>query len=176
MLLDLERKYAAAVAQLLASRDSAVQHLQARHAAEMEAAAAGPEARHAHRLVAKHMEELDDAERGWETELRLLKTTQRTDYREFVVAYYKDHIEATRDVDATAPAPRPVLAASAPAVPAPTPTAPAVTELVEMGFTAEQAECALMLTEGRKVRASLARCACNLADAGRAPSLCRKPR
>ena len=68
MLLELERKYAAGIAEHLASRDRAIAHVQARHAAEMEATvtattaaagaatAAAADPRIVQRVLARHME------------------------------------------------------------------------------------------------------------------------
>jgi len=55
LLLDLEAQYASAVADLVAARDRAVGKLQARQAAEMDAAAA-QDPRTVHALVHRHME------------------------------------------------------------------------------------------------------------------------
>ena len=103
-----------------------------------------------------------EAERGWEKEIRLLKTTQRADYREFVLSYYKRPVDGSgppqpqpqpQPADVVTTPLEPARQTAAPAAAGAAPPRPEVADLVEMGFSAAQAECALVLTEWRKARA-----------------------
>ena len=132
-------------------------------------------------------QEVAEAERSWNDEIRSLKAAQRADYREFVIRNYKLYVEqaeggtpaldgraraeshaSQHSTDAApspaadapptpAPAPQPTPAPAPAPASAPAQVPPAVAELVEMGFPAAQAQVALLLSDGRKVRSVFAR-------------------
>eukprot|EP01135_Chromosphaera_perkinsii_P006576 Nk52_evm1s553 gene=Nk52_evmTU1s553 len=101
-LLQLEQSYAVAVRELISARESALSQLNVKQNKRTQTilnrmayagnSGAGAEAE-LDRALVKHQEEMEMATVKWASELSVLRDSQRRDYRDFVVNFYKEERE-----------------------------------------------------------------------------------